>query len=92
MWAIYAESGVREHLVTKTETREEFEPVFKAMLHYSTEGVLWGIVQKATERLLGRCGFYEFGEARTPEALAALVTSEIAKWSVINKPGNQANR
>lgn len=67
MWAIYSEPRVREHLITKPQTRDEFSQVFRTMLHYSAQAQLWGVTEKDSERLIGRCGFYEFSEARTPE-------------------------
>jgi hypothetical protein len=43
-------------------------------------------------RLLDFGGTPPEGEARSPKALAELVSSEIVKWSVIDKPGDGASR
>jgi [ribosomal protein S5]-alanine N-acetyltransferase len=75
MWAIYSQPGVRQHLITKPQTPDEFLGVFRSMLHYSDKDQLWGVADKATGQLIGRCGFYEFSEARTPE-LAFLLSED----------------
>ena len=43
-------------------------------------------------RLLDLGGIPPEGEARSPKALGELVSSEIVKWSAIDKPGDSASR
>ncbi|HZC18022.1 MAG TPA: GNAT family N-acetyltransferase [Caulobacteraceae bacterium] len=75
LWAIWSEPPVREHLITLPRSLEDFRPVFDNM-HSSGESLAMWTVRLRDGAVIGRCGFYEFGEDRTPEL--AFLLSESA--------------
>ena len=64
LWALWSNAQVQEGLINRPQTREEFAPLFAAMLASET---IWIACERASGKPIGRCGFYEFGQDRIPE-------------------------
>ncbi|HEY3811646.1 MAG TPA: GNAT family N-acetyltransferase [Caulobacteraceae bacterium] len=77
LWTIWSEPAVREHLVTLPNTREDFRRMFDNMRASGESLAMWTLRLREDESVIGRCGFYEFDEERTPE-LAFLLSK--AAW------------
>jgi RimJ/RimL family protein N-acetyltransferase len=67
LYAIYSEPGVRRFLLTCPLDRDHFERVFAHALGFATSHGMWAIVHKPTGELIGRVGFFAYGEAARPE-------------------------
>jgi RimJ/RimL family protein N-acetyltransferase/predicted amidohydrolase len=67
LYMIYADPEVNRYLLTQPQSREEFSRPFQQMIDLSSTLGMWAIIDKANERVIGRCGFYPFSEAETPE-------------------------
>ncbi|MGH2830820.1 MAG: GNAT family N-acetyltransferase [Actinomycetota bacterium] len=77
LYAIYADPEVSRYLLTQPRSIEEFGPPFQKMVELSSTLGMWAIINKADERIIGRCGFYPYSELETPE-LAYLLSR--AHW------------
>jgi ribosomal-protein-alanine N-acetyltransferase len=78
LWNVWSEEPVRRFLITAPVVREDFDRVFQTMMDQSDEGRLWGIEEKATGSLLGRCGFYVWDQNPGAPEFAILLTE--ASW------------
>ena len=73
VYAIYREPAVRRFLVTRPATRAEFDRVFEHALQFRDTHGMWAVIERASASLVGRVGFFAFGEAARPE-LAVLLS------------------
>ncbi len=71
LWRIWSEAAVQEHLITRPQTIDDFEPMFFDMSAQSASGTLW-VVTDLAESVLGRAGFYRYGDQ--PPEFAILLT------------------
>jgi ribosomal-protein-alanine N-acetyltransferase len=74
---IYSEEPVRRFLITAPASREAFGPLFQAMMAQSGGGHLWGVEDKGSNALIGRCGFYLWEGDLSPPEFAVLLTQTI---------------
>jgi RimJ/RimL family protein N-acetyltransferase len=75
LYAIYCQPGVRRHLITRPATRLEFDRLFERTLAFAASHGMWAVLGKTTSAVIGRVGFFAFGERARPE-LAVLLASE----------------
>ena len=73
LYAIYCEPAVRRFLITRPATRAEFDRVLAHALHFRDTHGMWAVIERASASLVGRVGFFAFGEAARPE-LAVLLS------------------
>ncbi len=67
LYRVYAEPAVAEFLFTRPRSSDEFAPIFERALQFGESHGMWAIVSRDDETLIGRVGFYAFGEAERPE-------------------------
>jgi ribosomal-protein-alanine N-acetyltransferase len=72
---IYGDPAVRRFLISRPDSRAEFDGIFARALECGRTLGMWAILPRDGDRLLGRCGFYAFSERARPE-LAILLASE----------------
>lgn len=72
---IYRDPSVRRFLISRSDSRADFENIFARALECSRTLGMWAILPRDEDRLLGRCGFYAFSERARPE-LAILLARE----------------
>jgi ribosomal-protein-alanine N-acetyltransferase len=72
---IYGDPAVRRFLISRPESRADFDGIFARALECGRTLGMWAILPRGGDRLLGRCGFYSFSERARPE-LAILLASE----------------
>lgn len=75
LYAIYRQPGVGRFLITRPTTRHEFERVFARALQFEASHGMWAIVDKASAAIVGRIGFFAFGETARPELAFLLAKS-----------------
>jgi RimJ/RimL family protein N-acetyltransferase len=67
LYAIYSEPGVRRFLLTCPTDRDHFDRIFAHALGFAASHGMWAIMDKPTEALIGRVGFFAYGESARPE-------------------------
>jgi len=67
LYAIYREPGVRRFLITRPASRDDFDRLFDNALRFAASHGMWAIVDPTTDVMIGRVGFYAFGETARPE-------------------------
>jgi RimJ/RimL family protein N-acetyltransferase len=72
---VYGDPAVRRFLISRPDSRADFERIFARALECGRTLGMWAILPRDGERLLGRCGFYPFSERARPE-LAILLARE----------------
>ena len=72
---IYAEPGVADLLFTRPRSREEFASAFDRALRFGETHGMWAVFARGREALLGRVGFFAFGEEKRPELVFLLSRS-----------------
>jgi ribosomal-protein-alanine N-acetyltransferase len=77
LYAIYREPAVRRFLITCPTTRADFDRIFARALECQATHGMWAITDAATGTLLGRIGYFAFGDLARPE-LAFLLAE--ASW------------
>ena len=75
LYRLYAEPEVARFLLRRAETRAEFEEIFERSLRFAESHGMWAIFAREGSELLGRVGFYAFGEAARPELAFLLAPS-----------------
>lgn len=67
LYAIYSEPAVQQHLISRPRDQADFNDLFARMLEMAAFLGMWAILHQPSGKLIGRCGFYSFSEAHTPE-------------------------
>jgi len=67
LYAIYSERAVRRFLITRPRGRDHFARVFDQALSFGSTHGMWAVIDKSTNELTGRIGFFAFGESARPE-------------------------
>lgn len=67
LFGIYSEPEVARYLLTRPSSREEFDAVFRHALAARDSHGMWAVVRRDDAAVLGRVGFYAFGDAERPE-------------------------
>ena len=67
LFEIWSEPEVSRHLLTQPGDADHFRDMFDIMLQMSRELAMWSVIERSSRVLIGRCGFYAFGQARLPE-------------------------
>jgi ribosomal-protein-alanine N-acetyltransferase len=76
LYGIYRDPAVARFLISRPDSREDFERIFERALECGRTLGMWAIRDRATHgRLLGRCGFYSFSERARPELAILLASS-----------------
>jgi [ribosomal protein S5]-alanine N-acetyltransferase len=73
LYRVYAEPAVAQYLFTRPRTSDEFAVIFDRALQFGESHGMWALLSREDETLVGRVGFFAFGEAERPE-LAYLVS------------------
>jgi ribosomal-protein-alanine N-acetyltransferase len=79
LYAIYSEPAVRRHLITRPAGRAEFDAVFDRALRFGATHGMWTVIHKETAGVIGRIGFFGFGDPPRPDL--AFLLSE-AFWRI----------
>ncbi len=67
IYAIYAEPAVRRFLITCPANRADFDRIFGHALRFGNSHGMWAVVDVPTSAVIGRVGFFAFGEQARPE-------------------------
>jgi RimJ/RimL family protein N-acetyltransferase len=67
LYAIYREPEVRRFLITCPSNRAEFDRIFDRAVRFGETHGMWAIIDPASVALIGRVGFFAFGELARPE-------------------------
>lgn len=67
LYAIYCEPNVRRWLITCPSSRLEFDRLFATAIHFGETHGMWAIIHRASSVMIGRVGFFAFGESQRPE-------------------------
>lgn len=76
LYAVYQDSGVSRFLITRPSSREEFGEMHQRALAFRESHGMWALVPRGERTLIGRVGFFAFGEDGRPE-LAFLLSSSV---------------
>jgi [ribosomal protein S5]-alanine N-acetyltransferase len=76
---IYAEPEMQRWLITRPRSREEFLAIFARALEVARSDRMWAILPRDGDSLIGRAGFFDFGEERLPELVFLLDKSARGK-------------
>jgi ribosomal-protein-alanine N-acetyltransferase len=76
LFHIYTEPAVARYLFSPADSRDQFDAIFGRALAYGDSHGMWAVVRRADDAILGRVGFYAFGERERPE-LAFLLTRSV---------------
>lgn len=67
LYSIYSEPAVGRFLISRPESRQEFDAMFARALDWSRTHGMWAVCHKPGLGLIGRVGFLPFGETTRPE-------------------------
>jgi len=67
LYRVYAEPAVAEFLVSRPRSSNELATVFDLSIQFGESHGMWAVVSREDGTLLGRVGFFPFGEAGRPE-------------------------
>lgn len=67
LYRIYAEPAVAQFLFTRPRSSDEFTAIFDRALQFGESHGMWAVLLRENETLIGRVGFFAFGEAKRPE-------------------------
>jgi|GEM_PF-2947218 len=79
LYALYTDSRVSRFLFTKSTSREEFDAILRHSVAFGKTHGMWAVISNDERKLIGRIGFYAFGEVERPE-LAFLLASN--RWGL----------
>jgi [ribosomal protein S5]-alanine N-acetyltransferase len=74
LYSVYQEPAVSRFLITRPRSRAEFDEILHRTLAFGRSHGMWAVLRKGEPTLIGRVGFFAFGEAGRPE-LAFLLSS-----------------
>jgi RimJ/RimL family protein N-acetyltransferase len=72
--ALYQEPAVSRFLITRPRSRQEFRELLNLALAFGESHGMWAVLPRGERTLIGRVGFFAFGESGRPE-LAFLLSS-----------------
>lgn len=67
LYVIYCEPAVQRFLITCPASRADFDLLFDRALGFATTHGMWAVVDTTTSAIMGRVGFFAFGESARPE-------------------------
>src|SRR5215470_2161419 len=67
LYSIYCEPEVQRFLITCPSTRAEFERLFDHTLEFERTHGMWAIIDPVMPGMIGRVGFFAFGDRARPE-------------------------
>lgn len=76
LFQIYAEPAVSEHLISPAASRAAFDTLLERALGMRDSHGMWTVVRREDGAVVGRVGFFAFGERARPE-LAFLLSSSV---------------
>lgn len=75
LYEIYLDPAVRRFLISRPDSRTDFERIFERALECGRTLGMWAVLDEAEGHLVGRCGFYPFSERARPELAMLLAAS-----------------
>jgi len=75
LYALYQDPAVSRFLITRPCSREEFPEIHNRALAFSESHGMWAVLPKGARTLIGRVGFFAFGETGRPELAFLLASS-----------------
>ena len=76
LYRIYTEPDVARYLLSPARSREEFDTIFNRALDFEKSHGMWAVVSREDGAVVGRVGFFAFGERERPE-LAFLLSRSV---------------
>jgi RimJ/RimL family protein N-acetyltransferase len=67
LYRVYTEPAVAQFLFTRPRSSDEFAAIFDRALQFGESHGMWALLSREDETLVGRVGFFAFGEAGRPE-------------------------
>ena len=67
LYGVYSQPEVARFLVSRPESWEDFLAIFNRALRFRESHGMWALFPREGEALIGRVGFFSFGEAERPE-------------------------
>jgi RimJ/RimL family protein N-acetyltransferase len=67
LYSIYCEPEVRRFLITCPSNRADFDRIFDHAVRFGETHGMWAIIDPSGPAMIGRVGFFAFGELARPE-------------------------
>lgn len=67
LYRVYTEHAVADFLFSRPRSPDEFATIFDRSLQFGESHGMWAVVSREDESLVGRVGFFAFGEVERPE-------------------------